>query len=424
MDWQFRLSPNSMSPTTPSPYLIRRNGEFRPGDAPQSIPVFFDQQEQRLDFWSYWCTIRNHIGLVAGLVAVVVFATLIWVSTAVRNYTASTVLLIENRPPPVFTPKEGNTTEDPGRTPEEFFDTQVEILRSRSLALDVIRKLDLAENAFFTDEAPEQPDSVRKTSSQSWTWLGRSALAERLTSSLASMFRFLGHKETPAKAAPESVDGTGAEEERLVNAYFGGLRIDPLENTNLVQISFTSPSPTLAAKIANEHARAYVVQGIRIRSQANVQAEQFLQRKLVELKAKLEESETVLNEYRRAHGIIPGLMSVDGKEAVVIDRLADLSKDLTAAQVARIGLEAQVETIRRQDYDSLPAVVQSEQIRTLKTHLSQLISEYAGMENEFTKDYSPLAALGARVEEVKRDLQREIENVIASIRTAYQGAVE
>src|SRR5690349_19014021 len=58
-------------------------------------------------------------------------------------------------------------------------------------------------------------------------------------------------------------------------------------------------------------------------------------------------------------GIIPGLISLDGKNAVVLDRLADLSRDLTNAEVNRIGLEAQVAIIRKHDYDSLPAVAQS-----------------------------------------------------------------
>ncbi len=52
----------------------------------------------------------------------------------------------------------------------------------------------------------------------------------------------------------------------------------------------------------------------------------FLQNKLVEIREELEKSEIALNDYRRRTGIIPGLISVDGKEAVVLDRLKDLSR--------------------------------------------------------------------------------------------------
>src|SRR5208337_4865479 len=121
-----------------------------------------------------------------------------------------------------------------------------------------------------------------------------------------------------------------------------------------------------SAAVVNAHAMEYMRQGIEIRSQADREAERFLQDKLVELKEKLEKSEIALNDYRREKGIIPGLMSVNGKDAVVLDRLADLSKVLTAARVARIGLEAQLQLIHSKQYDSLPEGVGNSQIVSLE----------------------------------------------------------
>ena len=50
-------------------------------------------------------------------------------------------------------------------------------------------------------------------------------------------------------------------------------------------------------------------------------------------------------------------MSLSGKDAIVINRLTQLSSQLTTAQVKRIELESQVDLIRKSDYSSLPAVV-------------------------------------------------------------------
>ena len=114
-----------------------------------------------------------------------------------------------------------------------------------------------------------------------------------------------------------------------------------------MKIIFTTPNARLSARLANAHAHAYIREGIELHTQANAEAERFLREKLVELKEKLEKSELALNNYRRDKGIVPGLMSVDGKETVVIERLSDLSKELTNAQVARIWLEAEVDQIRK-----------------------------------------------------------------------------
>ena len=124
--------------------------------------------------------------------------------------------------------------------------------------------------------------------------------------------------------------------------------------------------PQLSAKLANAHAHAYIREGIELRTQANAEAEQFLREKLVELKEKLEKSELALNNYRRDKGIVPGLMSMDGKETVVIDRLAELSKELTTAQVARIGLEAQVEQIQKHQFTEVPEAIDNSSVNGVK----------------------------------------------------------
>ncbi len=71
-------------------------------------------------------------------------------------------------------------------------------------------------------------------------------------------------------------------------------------------------------------------------------------------------------------GIIPGLMSLDGKETVVLDRVSELSKDLTTAQVERIGLEAQMQLINSRKYDSMPAVMGDTRVQAVQAQLNSL----------------------------------------------------
>src|SRR5262249_55132923 len=90
----------------------------------------------------------------------------------------------------------------------------------------------------------------------------------------------------------------------LIDAYIERLEIMPVPRTRLVKIAFSTPDPELAARVANMHARAYLEQGIELRSHANEEAQHFLQEKLAELKDRVEKSEAALNRYRRDRGII------------------------------------------------------------------------------------------------------------------------
>ena len=209
-----------------------------------------------------------------------------------------------------------------------------------------------------------------------------------------------------------------------IDAYLGGLAISAIPATSLVEIEYSSPDPVLAARIANAHAEAYIERGVEMHSQASRDAEKFLSRKLVELKEQLQKSEVALNDYRRAKGIIPGLMSLDGKDAVVIDRLTDLSKDLTRAQVDRIALESQVELIHKHLYDSLPVVMDDRLVQTMQGELNQLAAEDASLAGQFTGAYPPLAQLRAKENSLKSQLNHEIQNSVKSVESSYDQALE
>ncbi len=158
-----------------------------------------------------------------------------------------------------------------------------------------------------------------------------------------------------------------------MHEYLSLLKVTPLPDTNLVKISVMSPSPELAAVIANAHVKAYESQQGVEHGEQNEEAQRYLRLKLADVKNNLAQSEIALNAYRREKGIIPGLISLDGKDAIVLDRLSDLSKDLTAAQVARISLEAQVSLIKKHQYNQLPSVIDDASIQSMAKELDALL---------------------------------------------------
>jgi capsular exopolysaccharide synthesis family protein len=219
---------------------------------------------------------------------------------------------------------------------------------------------------------------------------------------------------TSASAPPSN----GGIDSGKISAYTRMVSIDPVKRSRIVTVGISSPNAELAARIANAHVDGYIQQGFKLKSQANEEARKFLQTKLGELKDRVEQSEMSLNQFRRGKGII----SLDEKENIVVDRLADLNRRLTESEAERIGLEAQARLIRSRQYDSLPAVIGNGLIQTLRGQIVQLEAEQAKLSDQFLPGYPRLAQIKAQLEESRARLNQQIKNVVEGINSAYLAA--
>jgi polysaccharide biosynthesis transport protein len=343
----------------------------------------------------YWQVVKKHKWkIVACFVAAVMITALIVFSTT-PIYTAKATLLIERTEPQVVNIKQV-LSESAEAEETSYYESQYEVLRSRSLAAEVIKGQGLDKNPEFTSPGGDG-----------------NFIAELWLTPIAWLKSLL--PQTAPIVTSSDISGVDSE---LIDTYAGMLEVEPVKRSRLVKIGISAPSPVLAAEIANAHAEGYVRQGFTLRAQANEGARKFLQTKLEELQARVETSEDALNRFRRRKGII----SLDDKENIVVDRLADLNRRLTEAEAERIGLEAQARLIKRRDYDSLPAVIGNSLIQNLRAQVVQLESEHAKLAAQFLPGYPRLAQVKAQLEETKSRLTQQINSVVEGINSAYFAA--
>lgn len=369
--------------------------------------VFADESEPLVNVWRYWRTLRKHLRLALAVTLAAVGLTALHTTTETPIYTAETMIQLQPSLPQSSGSLENLVEiEAEVANSDQYYTTQCTILQSRNLAIDVIRDLGLQHHAVFAGK-PSKPGTL----AQLWSNLrgGAKALPTR--------------KEDTPLPDPPLPEGAAGVPLSLVHAYLGMLKITPVQNTNLVKVSFATPDPRLSAQLADAHVRAYEREQVQMHGQQSDEAQHFLQNKLVEIKEQLEKSEAALNDYRRKKGIIPGLISLDGKDAVVLDRLSDLSKDLTLAQVERIGLESQVQLITKHQYASLPAVMQNATIQELDKELNGLYAENAALSSQFKSDYPQLKKLQAKIHEEQGRVTAEIDKVVGGIRSEYEQAL-
>lgn len=357
-------------------------------------------ESEGLSLRDYWQVIQRRRWLILVFCVVIVLITAVTIVMLPPVYTAETTLLMERNAPRVLDFHEVQT--DQSILDEyDFYKTQFEVLKSRALAAWVIQEQGLEANPLFTGVGKQGPVTWVKAHVQGW--VAQWAWGRKIFS--------------PSGPVP-SKDHLGSKP-ALLKTYLAMLDIKPIQRTRLVKIMFHTSDPELSARLANAHAQAYIRQGLRLRLQANEDAQHFLQNKLVELKGRLEQSEASLKEYRRTKKVI----APDEKDNLVVTRLSALSKQLTETEAERIGLEAQLATLRQGDYEALPAITARPTIQTLKQQLAQREGELSQMVTVYKPGHPQLEAAQAQVENIQRKLHEEIRQTVHGLESTYSTAL-
>ena len=322
----------------------------------------------------YWRILKKRRAVVAGFLAFAVAAVGLFALFAPTVYTAEAVILIEPDAPQVLDiPQVLSST----RNEKNYYETQYEILGGRALAGEIVEKLSLG----VSEEGPGL---------------------------FARFKQAIGFDPTP----PEQI------REQRIDAYLGALSIQPSRDTRLVRLGFTHEDPVLAAEVINAHADAYIDQGLELKTRASREAQALLEQRLGELKERVTESQRELGEYRSRHRIV----SVSDRANVVVERLADLNERLTEAETRRVTLEADYELSQRYAAESLPAVLDSPLVNTLKESLAKLEAEQAFLATRFAPGYPRLAQVRAQVAASRRRLQDEVDTIVKGIESSYLAA--
>ena len=144
----------------------------------------------------------------------------------------------------------------------------------------------------------------------------------------------------------------GVEDEVNIDAQIEGIlfdnvSIDPITQSSLVDVRFSSPNPIISAEITNLWVQEFVAANYEKRFGANIEARAFLQDQIAELRERLAESEQELVEYANANEIL--VLSSGGEtgsestgQTLVGADLQALNTALAAAVADRISAQASV----------------------------------------------------------------------------------
>ena len=253
---------------------------------------------------------------------------------------------------------------------ENYLETQAKILQSETLALQTVKSLDL-------ERYPE----------------------------------FGGGPNATAFAH----NGVVTRRPSILGAFLGRLSVKHVPNSSLIEVTFEAEDPQLAAQIVNTHLQNFVEQNFRSKYDATIQASNWLSSELEELRIKVEKSENARIAYERANQI----WQIDEKQDIATQKLAELSKAVTAAQTDVAEKEALYRMAVSGNVDALPSARGSEVVTELLKRKSDIDTQYAEALDQYGPNFPKVLRLASKQKEVEDDLNRARSTLVESIQQEY-----
>jgi succinoglycan biosynthesis transport protein ExoP len=258
---------------------------------------------------------------------------------------------------------------------ENYIETQTKILTSETLALQTIRNSGLTSRPGFS--SPGGPSE---------------AIA---SGSLANQ-----------KLPPELAE------------FLGSLSVKRVPNSRLMDVSFESTDPQLASRIVNAHIATYMEQNIRSKYEATSQASAWLTDQLTDMKIRVQKSEDARIAYERQNQI----WTLDDKQNITTQRLADINKELTDAQSERMKKESLYEFAKSGNLDAVPQVQNNAALMDMMKKRGELSAEYNDSLSQYGPNFPKVQRLQAQLKDLDADLGKEKQKIVDVLESDFREA--
>ena len=342
-----------------------------------------DLNAQEVHLSHYWNIVYKRWRVALSILVVVMLATYLFSYFSRPLYRSTAVIQIERDNPNQLTVEDlfGIEASD-----QEFLQTQYELLKSRDLMARVIQESQLLSDPDF------YPPGIKNRS---------------------------------AEEVKKIRDG-------MVGAVQGGLTIEPLHGTSLVNISYVALSPRLAQRVAEGLAESFMRRNTDQKYESVRQASEFLTHQIDQIQEDIEATRHTIQQYGETKGII----SIGDASAFTGQRLTKINDDLQSAQNFYFEKQAAYDTITRANPETV--IRGDTQVIGLNDEVGRLEREYSQKTVTFLPQHPEMQRIRQSIEKTKqartqavleaygraRDTARNDMNSAAAKVSALRGALE
>lgn len=352
------------------------------------------ESEPTIDLRHYWDLGLRHWKLILGVVIAALIAGVAATLAMTPIYRATTTIQAELEATKVLNITDVQPVEQAAES-ERFFQTQIDLLNSRSLKLAVAQALNL--------------------------------LADN------NQFRQRMH----ARSAETGLTGDAARvarREQVLGILDAHLKVEAVRNSRIINVSFDSPDPALAADVSNAFAGQYIAGNLDRRFQSTAYARGFLERRLGQIKQKLEDSERQMIDYARSQQLVdaseggsnsegPGSTGASAApKSLTTANLVQLNQAYSTARAQRIQNQERWRAAQSSALFSLPEVLQNETIQALIQRRAAVKADYENQSKIFKDDYPSQIQAAAQIREIDAQIASAAANIRSTIRTQFDVA--
>jgi capsular exopolysaccharide synthesis family protein len=302
-------------------------------------------------------------------------------------YQATASIQIDRDAPNVLTARE---VVDLGQAGLDYFQTQYQILRGRTLSERVVEQIGFQKNAELKTGPLMSP-------------------VERI------QVRFFG------KTPKALVDKDGVLLSPAVAAFRSRLKVEPVSGTRLVNLRFSAYDPDLAALAVNTLAEVYIDHIRNYRFETSSEATGWLGERLKEEKKKVEDAERALQAYREREGLV----NIEERQGLVDQKLTALTAAVVNARTERITKETlfeQMRSLSTAQLEAFPLVMANGVVQSLKTELASLQREQTRLSETYGERHPDMLRVRSQIRATEEKIRAEIADVVKSVENAYQTA--
>lgn len=357
-------------------------------------------ENETIDIAHYFGIIKRYAFRITSLAIAFTILVALLVMRMTPMYTSATTILVESEKANVVSIEEvyGLDTKR-----KDYMQTQYEILRSRQVAERTVESISLYDNPVFmpVEEGPGFIDNIKAQA--------------------AEVLPFLPQEEAVILTESELL---AKKKRQAVSILMKSVTIKMVDNTQVMEISVTTPSSTLSATIANTIADVYIENYLQAKLDMTAKATSFLTESLEGLKEKLDIAERNLERFYEQNQVV----NIDGVVGLAAEELERLSGQLLDAQTA-LKLNAVIYRQTRDDtslddVSKLPEVLNHPTIQGVRRDEAKAMTRVNELSKVFGPKHPKMIAANAELSSIRETLNSQIRDLITSITTQYQVSEE
>jgi polysaccharide biosynthesis transport protein len=294
-----------------------------------------------------------------------------------------------------------------------YWNTQLQKLKTQKLARQVILRLDLQHNPIFfgANQGGGLLAGLRRVAARA---------KPTPTPQAEAGVPVLSDSELSAdQLTPQQAQAL----EPYEDALRAGLTIDPVEKTNLVEIHFQHTDPEMAANVANKLATIFRENNILEETQGSDRADKMLGAQIIELQAQIQRDEAARLNYMKSHDLPLG--DKPGQDFTAL-RLSTVSSQLQAAEADRKDKEAAynsaVKTLQTSGKWAVPQVQANPAVVKLREKIGDLGEQRAALLVNYTEEWPGVQRIDKQLKSLHEQLDKMPDEIIAGMKTNMEAA--